>query len=174
MRYIAPFRGAATVKRMTHQVLLAQRFADTLALGSLLDEVREHFGSYELLEHWQQGEFHHDVVLRVGTVDRPQAVLVVATNCNGGVKEVLWFASIPQRWALWRWRCPHVQDFAGELPPLVARAVTSHYFDPCELLGTDARSELLPEFRERDEGGGWRMATPADSGERSRSCRGRD
>ncbi len=138
---------------MDDPALLARRFADTLALGSLLEDVREHFGSYELLEHWQQGEFHHDVVLRVG----PQAVLVVATNCNGGVKEVLWFASVPQRWGLWHWRCPHVQDFAGELSPLLARAVTPHHFDPCELLGSEARSELLPEFRERDEGGGWRM-----------------
>ena len=45
----------------------------------------------------------------------------------------------------------------GELPPILARAVTAHHFDPCELLGSDARSEILPEFREREQGGGWRM-----------------
>ncbi len=36
-----------------------------LMLGTLLSEVRRRWGAYELLDHWQQGEFHHDVVLRV-------------------------------------------------------------------------------------------------------------
>ena len=145
---------------------LVERLAESLALGALLEEVRERCGSYELLEHWQQGEFHHDVVLRVAPAGT-DAVLVVATNCNGGVKEVLAFATVPDRWALWHWRCPHVQDFVGTLPPILARVTTAHHFDPCELLRADARSELLPEFREREEGGGWRMISP-DSGEQSR------
>ena len=154
------------------------RLAETMSLGALLDAVREQCGSYELLEHWQQGEFHHDVVLRVppcpseGQSEGEGAVLVVATNCNGGVKEVLAFARVPQRYALWHWRCPHVQDFAGELPPVLARAVTTHHFDPCELLKADARSELLPEFRQREEGGGWRMLNPDNDG-RSTSDKGR-
>ena len=42
-------------------------------------------------------------------------MLVVATNCNGGVKEVLCFRDAPDRWALWHHRCPNVADFAGEL-----------------------------------------------------------
>jgi hypothetical protein len=29
---------------------------------------------------------------------------VVATNCNAGVKELLCFAEIPDRDALWHWR----------------------------------------------------------------------
>lgn len=130
-----------------------ETLAGTLVLGSLLDLVRIRFGSYEVLAHWTQGEFHHDVVLRAD-----DHVLVVATNCNGGVKEVLAFPTMPERWALWHWRCPNVADFSGELPPILARATTAHYFDPCDLLAEDARSELLPEARVRQHGGGWEMA----------------
>ena len=141
-----------------------QALADTLALGSLLDELRGQCGRYELVDHWKQGEFHHDVVVRLPD----DVVLVVATNCNGGVKEVLAFDAMPDRWALWHWRCPHVSDFTGELPPIRGRAITQHWFDPCNLLATDARSELREEFRERQYGGGWQMAEP------SGTCRRRD
>lgn len=139
---------------------LVQELADTLVLGALLEEVRTRFGRYELLDHWKQGEFHHDVIVRVAD---PAAgllgtILVVATNCNGGVKEVLSFHAVPDRRALWHWRCPQVNDFSGELPPILARAVTHHWFDPCDLLAPNARSELREEFRERQEGGGWRVA----------------
>ena len=65
---------------------------------------------------------------------------------------------MPDCWALWHWRCPHVDDFTGELPPVLGRAITHHWFDPCDLLATDARSELRQEFRERQRGGGWQMA----------------
>ena len=135
---------------------VVQELADTLVLGALLDEIRTRYTRYELLDHWKQGEFHHDVVVRV-----PDGVFVVATNCNGGVKEVLAFATEPDRWALWHWRCPQVNDFAGELPSLVARAVTAHWFDPCALLVPDARSELREELRERQRGGGWQLAPSA-------------
>jgi hypothetical protein len=85
----------------------------------------------------------------------------VAANCNGGVKEVLSFSEFPDRGALWHWRCPHVKEFSGTLPPILDRATTPHWFEPCELLTADARSELKPEFRERDTGGGWKMASRA-------------
>ena len=127
-----------------------EHLAKSLMLGALLDEVRDRHRSYEVLAHWQQGEFHHDVVLKVD-----DHVLVVATNCNGGVKEVLAFAGVPDRWALWHWRCPNIADFSGELPALLARATTAHYFDPCDLLAENARSELRPEVRQRMRGGGW-------------------
>ncbi len=130
--------------------VLVQTLAETLVLGSVLEALRAHFGTFELVHHWKQGEFHHDVVVRV-----PGAVFVVATNCNGGVKEVIAFDSVPDRWALWHWRCPHVADFSGELAPIRARATTEHWFDPCELLAPHARSELREEFRERQHGGGW-------------------
>lgn len=133
---------------------LLQELADQLVLGALLADVRGRFGGYELLDHWQQGEFHHDVVVRLPD----QRVLVVATNCNGGVKEVLAFETVPDRWALWHWRCPEIADFSGELPSILGRAVTAHWFDPCELLRPDARSELRADFRERQRGGGWQMA----------------
>lgn len=129
-----------------------QQLADTLVLGTLLEELRVRYGRYELVDHWTQGEFHHDVIVRVH--DR---IFVVATNCNGGVKEVLAFERVPDRSALWHWRCPHVADFSGELPPLLGRTVTPHWFDPCDLLRADARSELRAEHRERQHGGGWQM-----------------
>jgi hypothetical protein len=125
---------------------MVEELAKTMALGALLEKL----GSYELVDHWPQGEFHHDVVVRAGG-----RVLVVATNCNGGVKEVLAFDEVPDRWALWHHRCPANPEFTGELPPIRARAVTEHWFDPCALLADDARSELAPEHRRRMRGGGW-------------------
>jgi hypothetical protein len=120
--------------------------AAKLSLGSVLETL----GTYELVDHWTQGEFHHDVVVRTG--DR---VLVVATNCNGGVKEILAFDEVPDRWALWAWRCPDNPEFGGEMPEIRDRITTVHWFDPCELLTDDARSELRPEHRVRQRGGGW-------------------
>jgi hypothetical protein len=148
---------------MTHPAHLeqiVQDLANTLVLGSLLSEVRDRLGPYELLAHWKQGEFHHDVVIRIaeGAV-AGGSVLVVATNCNGGIKEVLCFAEIPERYALWHWRCPQVSDFSGALPALLAGAQTVHWFNPCDLLEDDARSELREEFRERQPGGGWQMSS---------------
>lgn len=130
--------------------------AGTLALGSLLETLRLDYGGYELVDHWQQGEFHHDLVLRVRDLPGLSGgYLVVATNCNGGVKEVLAFAHAPSRSALWHFRCPEVAEFTGELPPISERVVTAHWFDPCELLRPDARSELREAFRVRQPGGGW-------------------
>jgi hypothetical protein len=138
-----------------HPIL--SELAGTLLLGALLERLRERWDSYELVDHWKQGEFHHDVVVRVrgAEADLPGRVLVVATNCNGGVKEVLCFAEVPDRFALWHWRCPENPEFSGELTPLLAAATTTHWFDPCELLLPDARSEYRAEFRERQCGGGW-------------------
>ena len=82
-------------------------------------------------------------------------VLVIATNCNGGVKEILAFDRVPDRDALWHHRCPHQPEFGGELVPLLASARTTHWFDPCVLLADNARSELKAEFRKRQRGGGW-------------------
>lgn len=129
--------------------------ADTLVLGALLARV----GPYELLFHHAQGEFHHDVAVRCHgrALGLPGDVLVVATNCNGGVKEVLSFDEPPTPSALWRWRCPEVIEFKGEIPLLLGRATTTHWFPPCELLRPDARSELREEARERQPGGGFRL-----------------
>lgn len=131
--------------------------AGTLSLGAALDRVRDRHGGFELLDHWQQGEFHHDTVVRVVRPEGlPGGVLVIATNCNGGVKEALCFGAVPERGALWHARCPSSPEFSGALPELLAEARTAHWFDPCELLRPDARSELREEFRERMPGGGWR------------------
>lgn len=136
------------------------RLASCLTLGALLDTLRELATTYELVDHWQQGEFHHDVVLRVdpATAGLPGPVLVVATNCNGGVKELLCFSDLPDRGGLWRRRCPHNEEFEGACPEPLGEARTLHWFDPCELLTPDARSELRPECRRRERGGGWRQA----------------
>jgi len=128
--------------------------ADALVLGALL----ERLPSYELVAHWKKGEFHHDVVVRLADAEGlPGRVLVVATNCNGGVKEVLAFDEVPTKDALWHWRCPDVPEFTGKMPCLLAREATTHWFPPCDLLAADARSELREEFREREPGGGFRM-----------------
>jgi hypothetical protein len=131
--------------------------ASSLLLGALLARVGERWGGYTLVDHWRQGEFHHDVVLRVAEphADLPGPILVIATNCNGGIKEVLCFAELPQREALWHFRCPDNPEFSGTLPRVLAASVTEHWFDPCELLAPDARSEYRSEFRERQCGGGW-------------------
>ncbi len=134
---------------------LVDELATHLGLSGLLADLKSRFGSYALLDHWSQGEFHHDLVIQPEGHD---GVLVVATNCNGGVKEILAFDEVPQRWALWRWRCPDNPEFEGELAPIVARATTVHYFDPAELLHPDARSEIKPEHRRRARGGGWELA----------------
>ena len=135
-----------------------EELTDALTLAELLERVRAYFGTYDLEDHWQQGEFHHDVVLRVDAGGAlPGRFVIVATNCNGGVKEVLCLDELPTRGALWRYRCPDNTEFEGQLAPVLARAITNHWFDPCELLRDDARSELREEFRERQAGGGWTM-----------------
>lgn len=132
--------------------------ASHLGLDALLAALRTRCGRYELLDHWQQGEFHHDLLLRLPAgAALPGRVVVVATNCNGGVKEILCFDELPTRDALWRGRCPDNPEFSGALPPLRGSARTVHWFDPCALLTPDARSELKPEHRERQSGGGWKM-----------------
>ena len=128
--------------------------AQHLTLGSLLEAVRARCGGYDLVAHWTQGEFHHDVVLRPNG-DAGVPVIVVSTNCNGGVKEVLGLAEEPDRDALWHARCPDGEFGDVALPEILGHARTVHWFDPCELLAPDARSELRPEFRRRQRGGGW-------------------
>ena len=133
-----------------------ETLASTLTLGSLLELLHAHVGRFDLVAHHAQGEFHHDVILRVAQPPSllPGPVLVVATNCNGGVKEVLCFADVPDPLALWHARCPEIAEFEGEIPPLLEEARTLHWFEPCELLSADARSELRPEHRTRQRGGG--------------------
>lgn len=142
---------------MVHDAVDA--LAHTLMLGALLEQLAARHGGYKLLEHWTQGEFHHDLVLRV--YERrglPASVLVVSTNCNGGIKEVACYERVPSRWALWHARCPDNPEFEGELPRLLGRARTLHWFDPCELLSDSARSLLKPHCRRRQRGGGYEPA----------------
>jgi hypothetical protein len=132
-----------------------QQLATSWALGELLQRLAGEFGGFELLAHWTQGEFHHDLVLAVSQETFPGPFLVVSTNCNGGVKEVLCVETMPDRWALWNQRCPDNPEFTGELGAVLDCARTPHWFDPCRLLEDDARSELRPECRQRQRGGGW-------------------
>ena len=135
---------------------LVRRLADSMVLGSLLELLRQEVGAYTFVEHWQQGEFHHDIVLSVPRhPGLPGSVLVIATNCNGGVKEVLCLDEVPDRLGLWSWRCPLNPEFTGPRPTVLSQATTMHWFDPNELLSADARSELRAEFRQRQPGGGW-------------------
>jgi hypothetical protein len=135
--------------------------AAKLMLGELLGEIARRWGAYEFVDHWQQGEFHHDTIVRVPNAhgELPGIYLVVATNCNGGVKEVLCLEALPSRGGLWRARCPASSEFQGALPPILARSVTEHWFDPCVLLELNARSEYRAECRVRQPGGGWMPKT---------------
>ncbi len=139
-----------------------QTLANKLNIGDVLSDLLN--WKAEPLHHWKQGEFHHDHVIRIPEPpeDIPGKVLVVSTNCNGAVKEILCFSDIPDRWALWKWRCPENPEFEGNLPPLLDLARTYQYFNACRLLEPDTRSELAPEHRRRQRGGGW---VPIDSNE---------
>jgi hypothetical protein len=133
-----------------------EQLAATLSSGALLELLRTECGGFDLLDHWQQGEFHHDFILSVRKpAGLPGPILVVATNCNAGVKEVICFDRPPGRGALWHSRCPGNVEFNGDLPRVLDSARTRHWFDPCALLEPDARSEYREEFRERQLGGGW-------------------
>jgi hypothetical protein len=166
---LGDWQGERRGRKVRAVVALVDRLARCLVLGTLLDDLTARFGGYELLAHWKQGEFHHDLVIRLPEVAwLPGRVLVVATNCNGGIKEVLGLTDVPDRRALWHHRCPSAPEFKGELGPIVARATTEHWFDPCDLLAPNARSELRPEYRRRQEGGGWEYAVlPRDGGRRT-------
>jgi hypothetical protein len=137
------------------------RLASTMVLGSLLDEIVRAYGRYELLAHWQQGEFHHDLLIELPEAAGPLAgrILMVSTNCNGGVKEVALFSELPDRLTLWAHRCAPAGSPLPKLPVL-ASSRTDHWIDPCELVSENARSELRPEFRRRQPGGGWEPILP--------------
>jgi hypothetical protein len=157
---------------VVHVTVGIDRLAGFLVLGPLLEEIGRRFGGYDLIAHWTQGEFHHDLVLRLpqlATTELPGRVLVVATNCNGGIKEIVCFEDVPDRAALWHHRCPAVPEFDGELTPILARATTEHWFDPCELLAANARSELRAEHRQRQHGGGWEFAQESGACGRAKS-----
>ncbi len=136
--------------------MAVKNLAEQLSLSALLDVIRDEYLGYELLAHWQQGEFHHDVVVKVNwRGDLPGDHLVIATNCNGGVKEVLCISGLPDRYGLWKRRCPDNTAFEGVAPDILDAARTVHWFDPCELLTPDARSELKVGCRRPAVGGGW-------------------
>ena len=137
-----------------------ERLAQTLSTGALFDLLNKECGGFDPLHHWQQGEFHQDLVLSVKDPHSlPGSILVVATNCNAGVKEVLCLIEAPTESALWHSRCPDSVEFSGAMPAVLAAARTRHWFDPAKLLTADARSEYREEFRERQPGGGWRLKT---------------
>jgi hypothetical protein len=130
------------------------QLAESLVLGDLLTQLSKRYGSFELVAHWMQGEFHHDVVLRLPDASKDPRILIVATNCNAGVKELLAFDDVPSRTGIWEFR---LGDRNGASIGLRGAARTLHWFDPQELLGENARSELKPEFRSRQSGGGWKL-----------------
>lgn len=138
---------------------------DALGEQSLLGALYAQLGPCRLLDHWKQGEFHHDLVFEM---QRPRAglgpFLVASTNCNGGVKEIIALGERPARWALWHHRCPDNPAFEGQLAPIQARIRTMHWFEPGRLLRPGARSELRVDARRRQRGGGW---IPLDSVEES-------
>src|SRR5215217_1225504 len=116
-----------------------QQLSNQLILSALLDELRVRYSGYEIVAHWRQGEFHHDLILHLPTdAALPGRFLVIATNCNGGIKELLWLADMPTRGGLWKLRCPANPEFEGSTPNVLAHSMTVHWFDPGELLSPTA------------------------------------
>lgn len=132
-----------------------EELAERLVLGDVLGALDEECGGFDMIAHWTQGEFHHDLVVRPNTHEFAGDVLIIATNCNGGVKEIVCLDDVPDRSALWHWRCPELPQFEGTLDDIRGVARTIHWFEPARLLADDARSELKPEHRKRQKGGGW-------------------
>jgi hypothetical protein len=62
---------------------LLTSLAGELSLGGILGRLATR-GGWTMIDHFTQGEFHHDVVVRASDPELPAAVLVVSTNCNGG------------------------------------------------------------------------------------------
>jgi hypothetical protein len=129
--------------------------ARCVVLRTLLDALTRRYGGYEIVAHWTQGEAHHDVVVMLPLTaarDLPGRVLVVATTGNAIIKEVLAFAVVPTRDALWHLRCPEMMETTGEIAPILAQAKTEHWVDPCDLLDSDepvsasAPTEHAPTF----------------------------
>ena len=138
------------------QIIPLEAVLQSLGTKGILAALLTHYGPCELIDHWKQGEFHHDLVFAVPKdAPSPGPYLVVSTNCNGGVKEIIALASRPKRWALWNERCPDNPAFEGSLPAVLAHVRHTHWFNPCELLRSDARSELRADSRRRQRGGGW-------------------
>ena len=70
--------------------------ANALSTGALFDLLKNECGGFDFLHHWQQGEFHQDLVLSVKEQHGlPGPILVVSTNSNAGVKEVLCLDQVP-------------------------------------------------------------------------------
>ncbi|MFL5306080.1 MAG: hypothetical protein ACJ8F1_12755 [Polyangia bacterium] len=44
---------------------MIEALAQNLGLGSLLDALRSDLGGYDIVDHWQRGEFHQDLLLVV-------------------------------------------------------------------------------------------------------------
>ena len=137
--------------------------ARCLTIGALLDVMTRRFGGYEVVAHWTLGELHHDIVVMLpasATVDLPGRVLVVSANGEGGIKEVLCFAEVPDRSALWHERCPEALEFSGELEPVLGRATTQHWFDPRELLKAAPRDAQPEPRRAPGKGAAWERDEP--------------
>jgi hypothetical protein len=119
---------------------LLDELCESRLLGDFLEGLRNRYGGYELVDNWQQGELHHDVVLRMpaDAVSSLARIVVVSINCNGGIKEVLGFDDLPERPALWHHRCPDNPAFAGTLPPIRCALRTEHWLEPGELLASEA------------------------------------
>ncbi len=140
-----------------------ETLAQHLSLGSLLDALST-VKQYRILTHWPQGEFHHDLVIHIPDFapELTAPVLVISSDCNGGVKELICMSAVPPRWSLWHHRCPTHPDFPisadqAQLPLTHGWIRTSLWQDPCALLTWDAPSELKPEARRRQIGGGWEL-----------------
>ncbi len=117
--------------------------AQELLLGHLLQRLQDEFSDFELLAHWTKGEYHHDIVVKLGDQKSlPGPVLVVSANCNGGIKELLCFDTAPSEEELWTLRDENLAT--DELPAVLAAAKTIHWVDPIGLVRRPTMADMRP------------------------------
>ena len=71
--------------------------ARQLVLGVLLEDLTARYGGYELVAHWTQGEFHHDVVC-VSPKAPPPTSQGACSSSPRTATAALTFASSPALW----------------------------------------------------------------------------
>ena len=114
--------------------MAVQRLADELSSKALLEALQREHGGFDLLHHWQQGEFHHDIVVAVKEPRAlPGTILVVATNCNAGVKEVLCFDRVPDPARCGTGACPDNPEFHGDAAAGAGRGADAALVRPLQI-----------------------------------------
>ena len=137
------------------------RFTHCQTLQALLEHLQLRHGGFRLLRCWSQGELHHDLVLRLAHPGGlPGSILVVAVHSTGSVKEMICFASPPERNALWQHRCRNLDSRRSLLPPMLARTRHAHWAEHDNLLASRMQAAHRSPHKRGQEPAGGRPSRP--------------